>query len=397
MKACLYSLCIVMLGLGCNSRQDSLAADRQGVVEIRIDASPLSASNITHVTVEVAGQTADLVSNPATGTFDGTLLVPAGPQSFVARAFSGQRLVGQSAPTPSVVQAGVVTRVMIRILDVTSDAPPVFEPIFDALTYPTTVTAGAQASFAISVVAPAGDLVTYDWSSECPDAMFATPNAAATTWSKPSAGSCTIHVVATSNGFSVSQSFVIVVFPAGTSDGGVTVSGVFVAEPLVQLQLPDLGCLVASTPFTGGNASCPTTIASPSSATYQLNVISWGVSTPGTLDLSAGCGGLFGTTVRNADALAGPWVPPVAGGLCIFTVHATNGDGLTATVQAAVLARAGSALPDAQPPDLGASIGTGGFGCGAGGMAPAQRGTFPPGTAFSGGGFVFWQDGLAGE
>lgn len=395
MRACLRWLCIVM-ALGCNSHPDSLAADRQGVAELRIDASPLFASNITHVTVEAAGQTADLVSNPATGTFDGTLLVPAGPQSFVARAFSDQILVGQSAPTPTEVQAGAVTRVIIRILDTTSAAPPVFGPILDALTYPTTVTAGAPASFAISVVAPAGDPVSYDWSSDCPDSTFSTPDAAATTWTKPSAGSCTIQVVATSNGFLVSQSFLIVVFPAGTSEGGVTVSGVFVTEPLVQLQLPDLGCTLASAPFSGGNASCPTTIASPGSATYRLSVISWGVSTPGTLDLSADCGGLFGTTDRNADTLAGPWVPPVAGGLCIFTAHATNGDGLTATIQAAVLAHAGSALPDAQPPNLSPSIGNDHIGCSPGGTAPAQCGTFPPGTPFRGFAFVSWGDGLAG-
>jgi hypothetical protein len=395
MRSCLQSLYLV-IALGCNSHPDSLATDRQGVAELRIDASPLFASNITHVTVEAAGQTADLVSNPATGTFDGTLLVPAGSQSFVARAFSDQTLVGQSAPTSAEVQAGAVTRVIIRILDVTSDAPPVFGPIFDALTYPTTVTAGAQASFALSVVAPAGDPVSYDWSADCLDAMFATPDAAATTWSKPSAGSCTIQVVATSNGFSVSQSFLIVVFPDGTSDGGVTVSGVFVTEPLVEFKLPELGCALRSEPLGGGNASCPITTASPVNATYQLSVISWGVSTPGTLDVSADCGGLFGTTDRNADTLAGPWVPPVAGGLCIFTAHATNGDGLTATIQAAVLVHAGSALPDAQPPSLSAAIGNDHFSCSPGGTAPAQCGTIPVRAPLRGFTSVSWGDGLAG-
>src|ERR1044071_1269147 len=158
MRACLRSLWIVMFALGCTGHPDAREADR-GVAELRIDASPLLASNVTRVTVEAAGQTADLVSNATTGTFDGTLLVPAGSQSFVARAFSDQTLVGQSAPTPAVVQVGAVTRIVIRILDITPDAPPVFGPIFDSLTYPTTVTAGAQTSLAISVVAPAGDPV----------------------------------------------------------------------------------------------------------------------------------------------------------------------------------------------------------------------------------------------
>jgi hypothetical protein len=395
MRACLRSLWIVMFALGCTGHPEVREAD-QGVAELRIDASPLLASNVTRVTVETAGQTADLVSNAMTGTFDGTLLVPAGSHSFVARAFSDQTLVGQSAPTPAVVQVGAVTRVVIRILDITPDAPPVFGPIFDSLTYPTTVTAGAQASLAISVVAPAGDPVTYDWSSDCPDATFATPHAATTAWSKPSAGSCTIHIVATSNGFSVTQSFVIVVFPAGTSDGAVSISGVFVTEPVIRFELADLGCTVGV--MSGnGNASCSATIASPASTAFRLSVLSWGLSTPGTLDVSTNCGGLLGTTDRNPDLLGGPWVPPVAGGLCIFTAHATNGDGQTTTLEAAVLTRAGAALPAAQPPDLSTQIDTPTSGCGPGGDRPAQCGTIPAGTPVLIQGIVFWRDGLAGD
>lgn len=395
MRACLYSLWIVMFALGCSGHSDSLATDRVGTAELRIDASSLFSSEITHVTVEVADQTTDLVLNPATGTFDGTLLVPAGPQSFVARAFSDLVLVGESAPTPATVEVNVVTRVVIRILDVTPDAPSVFGPIFDGLTYPTTTTAGAVASFALSVVAPAGDPVTYDWSSDCPDASFATPQAAATTWSKPSAGSCAIDVVATSNGFSVEQRFEIVVFPAGTDAGAATVSGLFVGKPVVQLLLPALDCTVMS--INPGNASCPTTIASPGSSTYLLNVLSWGASTPGALELTDNCGGTFGTTDHNADNLGGPWVPPLAGGLCNLTAHVTNGDGVSETLHVAVLTHAGSPLPDANPPAMSVGIGNNSFGCSPGGSAPAHCGTFPPGTEFHGNGFVVWGNGLAGD
>ena len=59
----------------------------------------------------------------------------------------------------------------------------------------------------------------------------------------------------------------------------------------------------------------------------------------------------------RAGTLFSPGCDVVAG-LCIFTAHATNGDGQTTTLEAAVLTRAGAALPAAQPPDLATQIDT---------------------------------------
>jgi hypothetical protein len=96
------------------------------------------------------------------------------------------------------------------------------------------------------------------------------------------------------------------------------------------------------------------------------------------------------------DFMRGLWVPPAAGGLCIVTAHATNGDGLTSAVQVAVLAHAGSALPDAQPPSLSVGIFTPNIFC-SNGTASVQCGTFPPGTPLRDFANVSWGNGLAGS
>jgi hypothetical protein len=395
MRACWQSLCIVMLLQGCGAQPDSLASDAESIAELRIDASPLLAANVGRVTVDAAGQTADLVINQNTGTFDGTLLLPAGMQTFVARAFSGATLVGQSAPTPATIQAGVVTRVMIRILDLTPDSPPVYGPILDSLSFPTTAIAGLAANFAISVVAPAGDPITYAWTSDCPDSTFGSPTAAATTWTRPAEGSCTIHVVATSNGLSVSQGFAIVVFPAGSSEGAALVSAAFITRPGIVLNLFGGSCGVDSVNL-GRNASCATTIASPDHTSYLFNVFSWGGSTPGPFAVSVDCGGSTGLDVKDSTTVGGPWVPPVAGGLCIFTATATNGEGLTSTLHLAVLSRAGTPLPPADPPGVTVIISNDQFACDVLGPETGQCPPVAAGTVIRASALVMWRDGLAG-
>src|SRR5512140_191741 len=301
MRSCICTLIAGLMTWGCaTAHDDSLTADTQGVTEIRIDAAPLQAFNITHVTVEApaAGMQQDLVSNPATGTFDGTLLLPAGPEDLVARAFSNETEVAESHPTSVFVSAGIVTRVTLRLLDTTADAAPLFGPIVDSLSYPTTTQAGALATLAISAAAPAGDPVAYAWSSDCQDSTFSAAQAATTSWSKPAPGACTIQVTASSNGFVATESFIIVVFPAGSASGGVTVSGTLVTRPTLSFSLPGLGCF----PSAGGNASCSAnTLASPSATQFGVTVFSWGGSSPGTLELSDNCGGRFGAAFGAPD------------------------------------------------------------------------------------------------
>jgi hypothetical protein len=378
------------MAFGCaTSNTETLTTGHQGLAEIRVDAAPFSDVNITRVTVETAGESQDLVLNPSTGTFDGTLILPSGAQILTVSAYTGEALVGQSRPTPLDVQPNLVTRVMVRILDLTPSAPPIYGPIVDSLSYPTTTEAGALATFTMSVVAPAGDPVTYAWTSDCPGSTFSAPQAATTGWSTAAQGACTINVVATSHGFTVAQSFAIVVFPAGSGSGAVEVSSTFVTAPAMMLMLPDVTCSVSR----GGNASCPTAIASPATTGLRLSIFHWGSSAPGSFALSDSCGGRFGTSWRNVDNVSGAWLPPVAGGLCILTARAINGDGLAETLSAAILVRAGVPAT-AQPPRIFASLDTG---CSLGdSSSPPGCGQIQAGSHVALYGNVSWADGLPG-
>lgn len=392
-RACICTLIISVLAVGCiTGHPDVLGTDRRGVAELRVDAGPLLAASITRVTIEAADQTQDLALNPATGTFDGTLFLPAGTQSLVARAFAGDMLVGQSQPTAVAVTAGAITRVLLRILDVTGSPAQVFGPILDSLSFPTTTDAGTTVTFAISVVAPLGDPVTYAWSSDCMDATFTAPSAPTTGWSKAAQGTCTITVTATSNGFTIAQSFGIVVFPAGANFGVVDVSTTFITAPSLVLGIGAAQCGVGLL----SDGSCPRTFASPTASDYFVSVFSWGGSTPGTFDVSDSCGGRFGLSSRGTDGVRGSWLPPVGGGLCFLTAHAVNGDGLAATVTAAVLTHPGTAAT-ARPPLPIAGLLTS-FSCTFGSSAsPTDCGTFQTGSQISIGGQVFWDDGHPGS
>lgn len=393
MRACIRTLIINLVAIGCaTTNVDPPTTETQGIAEIRVDATQLLASSVTHVTVEAAGQLQDLVLNPFTSTFDGTLILPTGPKPLVARAFSGETQVGVSHPTSVDVQPGIVTRVTLRILDTTTGALPSYGPIVDSLTYPTTVEAGAPATLAISVVAPGNDPVSYAWAADCEDSTFSANQAATTSWSKATQGACTINVVVSSNGFTTSETFMIVVFPAGAGSGGVSVTGVLVTTPTISLSFPDKGCFVSS----GGNASCTeTTLSSPSATTYGVAVTSWGASLPGTLEISDNCGGRFGTSFIGNGSLSGSWLPPVAGGLCILTARAVNGDDLVGTLSAAILTRPGTPAT-ALAPQIDMRLN----GCSfrsAAPMSPVDCGQVPAGSPVFAFGFVAWLDGLPGS
>jgi hypothetical protein len=352
MQASMRTIITCLVAVGCATAQEP--TENEGIAEIRVDASALVAADITRVTVIAGAMAQDLVFNPSTITFDGTLFLQSGPQSLVAQAFSGDILVAQSPPTLIDVVEGVVTRVELRILDVGTSAPPIYGPIIDSLTYPTTTQAGTSVTFAVSAVSPSNDPVTYSWSSDCPDSTFSAPRAATTSWSKPGEGTCTISVQAASNGFTTGQSFSIVVFPTGSGTGAVKVSGVLVSAPLLHLGF--FGSNLDCSFFPGSNASCPQTIALPSASQYAMNVPDWGGSSPSTLEIHDNCGGRFGLTVRSSDFRRGYWLPPAAGGLCIVTARAVNSDGLASNLTAAIVAHPGTPRT-AQPPRISAQIG----------------------------------------
>lgn len=391
------ALALSLLAIGCTTQDgdpaDDVGMHEQGLTEVRIDARALLNVGITQVTLEAGGQSEDLVLNASTGTFDGSLFLPAGPQSLVARAFAGATLVGASNPTQVDIQSGQVTRVVMRILDLTGSAPPVFGPILDSLVFPATAQAAAPVAFTAAVVAPASDPVSYAWSSSCADSTFSAPDSATTSWSKAAQGSCTISMLATSNGFSIGQSFQIVVFPTGTAGGAVDASASFVSAPSIYFGFPDAGCYVAP----DGNSSCAGSLASPSITSYGVSVMGWGGSTPGSLTVSDNCGGHFGMTNSGPDYRSGSWLPPTGAGVCILTASATNGDGLVSTLSAAILVRAGTPAT-AQPPSIWGQLYPG-FNCylDSSSATPVDCGSIPAGSPMSLYGYVNWSDGTPGS
>lgn len=360
MRTWLSSVIIAVLAVGCAADHKPSVPEgtaQQGLAELHVDAHSLIAASVTRVTVTSGDQSQDLTLNALTGSFDGSLLLASGTQSLVASAFAGDTLVGQSQPTPVAVQIGVVTRVILRILDLTTGPGQLFGPIFNSLAFPTTTEINQSVSFAISVIAPAGDPVTYLWTSDCADSILSAPGAATTQFTKPTTGACTITITATSNGLSVGQSFTIAVFPTGATSGALQIDTTFVTAPVLALQLQDLGC-ATFTSFMAINSSCQTTTASPNISSYAASVQSWGGSDPGTLTVTDSCGGGIGVTSSDASDIFGQWLPAAAGGACFITARAVNADGVSSSLSLAVLVRPGTPA-FADPPSLFAEYETG--------------------------------------
>jgi hypothetical protein len=367
----------------------------QGLTEISLDARALLDAGITRVTLEASGQSQDLTLNQSTNTYDGALLLPAGSHSLRAQAYAGTQLVGASNPMNVEVQTGQVLRVLMRILDLRGSAPPVYGPILDAVVAPASTQATSPASFVSSIVAPGGDPVTYAWSSSCGDSGFSAPTSATTSWSKPTPGSCTISLVATSNGISIAHSFEIVVFPVGSASGAVDVSASFISSPTIYFSLSfgDQGCYIQP----GSNASCPGAVSSPSAVFYSAGIGDWGGSTPGPITLSDSCGGRFGTTDVGPHSRSGSWLPPVGAGVCILTATAVSDDGVVGTASAAILVRAGTPATS-QPPAITGQLYPGPI-CvlDSNVPSPSNCGAIPAGTQLSVYGNVSWADGLPGS
>lgn len=337
MRAQLSTLIVCVLAVGCvTNHTESAATGEQGLAEFRIDG-PLP-QGVTRVTIDGGIAPQDLALNPVTNTFDGTLFLTTGTYSLVAHAFADDTLVGESRSAAVTIQPGVVTRVVLRILDTRPEAPPLFGPIFDSLTFPTTTEVNTPATFALSVIAPAGDPVVYGWSSTCADSTFSAPDAATTTWSKPTPGGCTIQVFASSNGMTLFKTFAITVFPAGATTGAADIEATFINRPQVQLTFGDLGCFVSQ--FS--DSSCANTIASPSVTAWSASVPFWNGSSPAGIEISDDCGGRFGFEQITPDSIGGSWLPPAGGGLCKITARATNSDGQVGTRVAAILTRPGT-------------------------------------------------------
>lgn len=351
-RACAV-LIMVLSWFGCG------ASDQDGDVgQVELRLSTFSNADVTRIALEADGTTTFDIPKQSDGSYNGALVLTAGEHSLVARGYAGNVLVAQSQPLTVSVQAGAVTRAMMRLLDVTTDPPPVYGPILDGVSYPTSVTAGMGATLAMNAYAPGGDPLTFAWTSDCSDASFSA-QAATTIWTKPTQGSCNLTATVTSNQISASASFAILVLPAAPS-GGAIIDFALVRKPFLEV---GYNSVCSATSQASPNASCAAHPAAPTQFAYGAQVWDWGGSSPAGIALSDDCSGHIATTGRSADQEMGVWVPPTGGGLCRLTVKATNGDGLIAIAKLALVAHAGTPNQDPAPYVTSAGVFTPGATC----------------------------------
>jgi len=329
---------VCMIAAGC--AEPGREAERDGQASVRVDVAAVTGFDITRVTVEALGVTHDLTKNPIDLSFAGVVGLPAGMQLLTARAFSGEELVGISAPTPVEIQVGGVSQVAIAILDTSTGGQPSFGPIFESLTHPMSVGAGRLATFAVSAISPANAPVAYAWSAPgCPDSTFSDPTSAMTTWQNPTARACLIAVTATASGITTATDFSIEVFDVGSEDGAASVVGTFVPAPAIQLSLPALGCDVSPSAV---NASCPTPVRAPQRVEFLA--LAGSLAVLSSLTVSDDCGGQVDPLNHDPTAFHGDWLPPPSGGFCILTARAVNTLGGVGQLSAAILVLPGTAI-----------------------------------------------------
>jgi hypothetical protein len=308
-----------------------------GIARLSVQAVPTSAGEITRVTVTSQdGHEAELARD-ASDNFVGSLLLPAGSNQIVGDAFVGDELVGSSAPVSVEIQAGVVTQATLRILDVTAAQDVAHSPFVLSVSYPLTAVVNQPAPLAITAADPDGDPLSVAWSSDCADGTFSAPTAFATDFTKPSAGACHVSVSVSDGELSASETFSIAVFEESQAQGAVNVNGQFIVRPTLSmhLQWADAQCSVN---MSATNGSCQQAMTTPNLARVHVYP-DWGNSSPGTVEVTDNCGGVSSNTIHDPYYFVFQWRPPAVQAACLITALATNGDGVSSRLSAAVVVR----------------------------------------------------------
>ncbi|WP_437727487.1 hypothetical protein [Sorangium sp. So ce861] len=336
-------LCAALLPVsGCAQHGDPLDAgegdgSRLGIARLSVEAPPTTAGDITRVTVTVlSGPEAELARDPD-GNFIGTLLLPEGTHQIVGNAFVGDQLVGSSAPVSVEIQGGAATQANLRILDLAESHDIEHSPIVLSLTYPLSTVVNQPAQLSISAVDLDDDALAVEWTSDCADGMFSAPTAFVTDFTKPAAGICNVSVSVTDGELSASETFSIIIFEESQAQGAVIIEGQFVARPVMTLNVewPGAYCFVHAHSTDG---TCQEPITTSGSVALILQV-DWGNSSPGAVEVTDSCGGAITDVSLSPNFNVYNWQPPAAQAACSIRAHATNSDGLSSVLSAAVLVR----------------------------------------------------------
>ena len=336
-------------------------AQQVGTASVKIQVGSVHGEAVTRVVVSSLGGVESDLAPDLSGGFAGSLLLPAGPNELIGRAYIADELVGESAPVPVQVETGLVVGATIRLIDLTGGASVPHRPFVVSISHPLSTVANQSATLSANAVDPDGDALSYSWSSDCADDVFSDATAPVTGWSKPTQGNCNLAVTVSDGGLSAVESFRVVVFSEGASTGAVDVNGVFVGAPDIFLNLDSSGsfCEVYPGALDG---SCHGSIASPESA-HVAAFVSWGHGQPGVIEISDNCGGQFQLFGQDSSFIDGFWTPPAQEGVCLVTVRASSPEGPVSSLSAAILVRNGQAPPPPSPVQLMVDFNTINGGC----------------------------------
>jgi hypothetical protein len=338
---------VMVLATGC-ADSGLGAGDAMGSARVEILVPQISEYEIDRVTVQATGGVETDLGHNGTGSFTGTLVLPAGQSALVGRAYAAGTLVGQSNPVSVEIQAGLVTAATILILDLTGGPELDHGPIVLSLTHPLSALANQPVVLSITAIDPDGDPLEYTWIDDCADSTFTDAQAATTEWSKPAEGTCAVSVMVRSRDLSVVRSFRITVFAEGSTSGAVNVDGRFVAAPRIHTALSYGSTFCAVSAYEGVNASCSEPITTRHTARGEV-FIEWGNAQPGIIEVFDDCGGTFLPLFIDPFFAEGSWIAPAQEGVCFLTVRATSGEGVRAEMSVAVAVQAGEPPPPPPP------------------------------------------------
>lgn len=335
---------LMMAAVGCASNDGS---EQVGTASVKIQVGSVHGEAVTRVVVSSASGAESDLTPDFSGGFAGTLLLPAGPDEIVGRAFIDDTLVGESAPVPVVVEAGLVVGASIRLIDLTGGASVPHRPFVVSIGHPLSTIANQTTLLSADAIDPDGDALTYAWSSDCADSVFSDASAPVTEWTNPTQGNCNLALTVSDGGLSAVESFRVVVFAEGADTGAVDIDGVFIGAPDIFLTMNSSSAFCDVNP-SSEDGSCIGSMASPEGAGFSA-FVSWGHGEPGTLEIADDCGGRFEIFGQDSAFIDGQWTPPVERGVCLVTVRATSPEGPSSAMTAAVLVRDGEAPPPPAP------------------------------------------------
>jgi hypothetical protein len=303
----------------CGQGGTSATAPGHGTVVLSINGAQAMAS-VTTVAVSVApaGVSADLALDQATGSFGGTLSLPAGAQVITARAFAGATLVAQGSAAVTVA-GGQTLVVAITVLDVTGPEPtPDHAPILTALTASAaTREVGQSVTLTATAVDVDGDPIAFAWTASPAGCVTFSPTssislgAAATTATAALAGPCTLTVEAASRGLTDSLSAAVeILLPA-------VLDGTFVPQPVIGA-VEFLAPATAAVLRTDADATVrrPWASGAPVTIRFSWDATPW--LPPSVASLSDSCGGTVRPAATTATSGTFEWTP-TGGPVCLLT------------------------------------------------------------------------------